>query len=215
MSDEPLNDDAPELAVILGLGRLNINDCSDEEVRLARLLHEPWADETLEAMMPSDRSIALKQARMALVYARRDSTAEDSITARSGENDRTPEQVARGNAEKYDRWPNGWGPFHRHFASDEIHRDADCDNPAARRRVWVFETGHLDEHERHIAERERGIGQAGVVERVRTLCDDADDYFHLNESPATAVRAVPVADLRAAIAEHRSGRTEGNDDDAH
>jgi hypothetical protein len=69
---EPLDvETAPELAVIRGTLRLQIKDCSQEEVRLARLLYEPWASETLEQAYPTERSIALKQARMAIAFTKR------------------------------------------------------------------------------------------------------------------------------------------------
>jgi hypothetical protein len=69
MTNKALDTDEPEYAIVRGIGRLNIADCTAQEVRLARLLYEPWHDERLEAAYPTERSIALKQARMALAYA--------------------------------------------------------------------------------------------------------------------------------------------------
>jgi len=67
--------------------------------------------------------------------------------------DRTPFQADRDNAERAGKWREGWGPFHRHFASDAIHRDGgpECDQPGTPRRVYVFDPEHLSEHEAVVA----------------------------------------------------------------
>lgn len=43
--------------------------------------------------------------------------------------------------------------FHRHFASDVIHRDGgpECDQPGTPRRVYVFDPDVLSEHELNVA----------------------------------------------------------------
>jgi len=63
--------------------------------------------------------------------------------------DRTPWQIDRDYAEKAGKWPEGWGPFHRHFANDAIHRDGgpECDQPGTPRRVYVFDPDSLTAHE--------------------------------------------------------------------
>jgi len=63
--------------------------------------------------------------------------------------DRTPWQIDRDRVEETGKWPAGWGPFHRHFANDAIHRDGgpECDQPGTPRRVYVFDPEHLAEHE--------------------------------------------------------------------
>lgn len=65
----------------------------------------------------------------------------------------TPWQIARDNAEETGTWPEAWGPFHRHFANDAVHRDGgpECDQPGTPRRVYVFDPEFLDEHERKVA----------------------------------------------------------------
>ena len=66
---------------------------------------------------------------------------------------RTPWQAARDNAEATGAWPGSSGPFHRHFASDAVHRDGgpECDQPGTPRRVYVFDGDALDQHERAVA----------------------------------------------------------------
>lgn len=56
-------------------------------------------------------------------------------------------------AERADSRPEFWGPFHRHFCSDAIHRDgrSECDQPGAPRRVYVFDPEDLSEHEKQVA----------------------------------------------------------------
>ena len=67
---------------------------------------------------------------------------------------KTPWQKDREKAENT-TWPQewGWGPFHRHFANDAIHRDnnSECDQPGTPRRVYVFDPEFLDQHERAVA----------------------------------------------------------------
>jgi hypothetical protein len=64
---------------------------------------------------------------------------------------RTPWQDARDEAERTGTW--SWGPFHRHFANDAIHRDGgpECDQPGTPRRVYVFDADTLDAHELAVA----------------------------------------------------------------
>jgi hypothetical protein len=66
---------------------------------------------------------------------------------------RTPWQADRDAAEQRGAWPESWGPYHRHFASDAVHRDGgpECDQPGTPRRVYVFDPDALDEHERIVA----------------------------------------------------------------
>ena len=65
----------------------------------------------------------------------------------------TPWERDRDRAEETGTHPESWGPFHRHFASDAIHRDGgpECDRPGTPRRVYVFDPEHLGEHERIVA----------------------------------------------------------------
>jgi hypothetical protein len=67
--------------------------------------------------------------------------------------ERTPWQADRDRTERTGLWPESWGPFHRHFASDAIHRDGghECDQPGTPRRVYVFDPDALREHEAHVA----------------------------------------------------------------
>lgn len=76
---------------------------------------------------------------------------------------RTPFQADRERAERTWVWPKSWGPFHRHFGSDAVHRDGspECDQPGTPRRVFVFDGEYLDEHERYVA--------AWAVQRFRDL----------------------------------------------
>lgn len=72
---------------------------------------------------------------------------------RPDDDELTPWQIDRDNAERAGTWPEGWGPFHRHFANDAIHRDGgpECDQPGTPRRVYVFDAENLDAHERAVA----------------------------------------------------------------
>jgi hypothetical protein len=65
----------------------------------------------------------------------------------------TPWQRDREKSKANGEWPEGWGPFHRHFASDAIHRDdgPECDQPGTPRRVYAFDDDALEEHERAVA----------------------------------------------------------------
>ena len=69
----------------------------------------------------------------------------------SGE--RTPWQADRDRVEGSGKWPPSWGPYHRHFGSDAVHRDGgpECDQPGSPRRVYMFDPDYLDEHERNVA----------------------------------------------------------------
>jgi hypothetical protein len=73
---------------------------------------------------------------------------------------RTPWQIDRDRAEQTGKWPEAWGPFHRHFANDAVHRDGgpECDQPGTPRRVYVFDPDHLSEHEAIVAR--WAVGQA-------------------------------------------------------
>lgn len=67
--------------------------------------------------------------------------------------DRTPWQIARAETEETGTWPESWGPYHRHFASDAIHRDGgpECDQPGTTRRVYMFDPDVLSAHEAAVA----------------------------------------------------------------
>lgn len=72
----------------------------------------------------------------------------------SGLPERTPWQADRDRIEQTGAWPDpAWGPFHRHFANGEIHRDGgpECNQPGTPRRVYMFDPDALDEHERIVA----------------------------------------------------------------
>ena len=45
-----------------------------------------------------------------------------------------------------------WGPYHRHFASDAIHRDdgPECNEPGTPKRVYEFDPDYLEEHDQWI-----------------------------------------------------------------
>ena len=66
---------------------------------------------------------------------------------------RTPWQIDRDDAEDNGTWPALWGPFHRHTFSDAVHRDTgpECDQEGSPRRVYVFDPDALDSHERIVA----------------------------------------------------------------
>lgn len=66
---------------------------------------------------------------------------------------RTPWQADRDRVEQTGKWPESWGPFHRHFANDAVHRDGgpECDQPGTPRRVYVFDPDALDAHELIVA----------------------------------------------------------------
>lgn len=91
--------------------------------------------------------------------------------------DRTPWQVDRDKAEETGTWPESWGPFHRHFANDAIHRDGgpECDQPGTPRRVYVFDPDALSAHEATVAQWAAGRLRG----RVRELYEkaDADGYM--------------------------------------
>jgi hypothetical protein len=65
----------------------------------------------------------------------------------------TPFQADRDRAEETGTWPESWGPFHRHFANDAIHRDGgpECDQPGTPRRVYMFDSDILAAHEAAVA----------------------------------------------------------------
>lgn len=75
-------------------------------------------------------------------------TGDDAST----EEYRTPWQKQRDAAEE--NWDKDcWGPYHRHFANDAVHRDGkpECDQPGTPRRVYVFDPDYLHEHEMAVA----------------------------------------------------------------
>jgi hypothetical protein len=66
----------------------------------------------------------------------------------------TPWQRDRDEAERAGALPPGMlHTFHRHFASDEVHRDGgpECGQPGTPRRVYVFDPEFLTEHELFVA----------------------------------------------------------------
>lgn len=66
----------------------------------------------------------------------------------------TPWDNDRDEAERTGALPFGFlHRFHRHFASDVIHRDdgPECDQPGTPRRVYVFDPDVLSEHELNVA----------------------------------------------------------------
>jgi hypothetical protein len=66
----------------------------------------------------------------------------------------TPWQRDRNEVERSGTLPPGWlHTFHRHFASDAVHRDGgpECGQPGTPRRVYVFDPDVLDEHELLVA----------------------------------------------------------------
>lgn len=71
----------------------------------------------------------------------------------STDDSRTPWQADRDRIERTGKWPESWGPFHRHFANDAVHRDGgpECDQPGTPRRVYVFDPDALDAHELIVA----------------------------------------------------------------
>ena len=75
------------------------------------------------------------------------------MTVMSEAEERTPWQIDRDRAERTGKWPESWGPFHRHFANDAIHRDRgpECDQPGTPRRVYMFDPDTLHEHELIVA----------------------------------------------------------------
>lgn len=71
-----------------------------------------------------------------------------------GDDHRTPWQIDRDKTEEPGKRPQeSWGPFHRHFANDAVHRDGgpECDQPGTPRRVYVFDPDALEAHERAVA----------------------------------------------------------------
>lgn len=90
--------------------------------------------------------------------------------------DPTPEELTRQETENTGAWPEKWGPHHRHFASDAIHRDGkpECDQPGTQHRVYVFDADYLDAHERFIADRERAACAKIVRDITRTKEADHD-----------------------------------------
>ena len=63
--------------------------------------------------------------------------------------DRTPGRSTATKPRNTGTWPESWGPYHRHFASDAIHRDGgpECDQAGSPRRVYGFDPDALDAHE--------------------------------------------------------------------
>jgi hypothetical protein len=81
------------------------------------------------------------------------------------DDERTPEQEARAAAEAdpSPRYADGRPKYHRHFAQYDIHTDEDCTQPSTRRRIYVFDSETLDEHEAHIRADERAKAYDDVV----------------------------------------------------
>ena len=86
----------------------------------------------------------------------------------AADDSRTPWQVDRDRAEETGAWPGSWGPFHRHFANDAVHRDGgpECDQPGTPRRVYVFDPDALAAHEAAVAQWVRSIPAADLPELV-------------------------------------------------
>ena len=107
------------------------------------------------------------------------------------EDARTPWQRDRDRAEETGNWPESWGPFHRHFASDAIHRDGrpECDQPGTPRRVYVFDPEHLTEHEAIVAQYAAGQALAAVREVVPEDYE-ADDEYTADAAILAAVHAL-------------------------
>jgi hypothetical protein len=81
------------------------------------------------------------------------STRRGPGAAKPAQDDRTPWQADRARVEASGKWPPSWGPFHRHFANDAVHRDGgqECDQPGTPRRVYVFDDDYLHAHELAVA----------------------------------------------------------------
>lgn len=104
---------------------------------------------------------------------------------------RTPWQIDRDKAERTGKWPESWGPFHRHFANDAVHRDGgpECDQPGTPRRVYVFDPEHLSEHEAIVAG--WAAGQALAALRAVVPQDyEADDGYTADAAMLSAVHAL-------------------------
>ena len=99
--------------------------------------------------------------------------------------DRTPFEVDRDRVEGTGKWPEGWGPFHRHFANDAIHRDGgpECDQPGTPRRVYVFDPDYLSAHEAKVAEWAAGQLTATLRARVREIYEEADADGYMDALP--------------------------------
>lgn len=69
----------------------------------------------------------------------------------SGDRKPTPWENDRNETERTGHYR--WGPFHRHFADNEIHRDGgeECTQPGTPRRVYVFDPDILSDHEMAVA----------------------------------------------------------------
>ena len=93
-----------------------------------------------------------------------------------------------------------WGPFHRHFGNDAIHRDGgpECDQPGTPRTVYVFDPDYLEEHDDLIRadERSKVLTIDGMLEieekiradereRIATAIEEMADDFGWDEVIAT------------------------------
>ena len=107
------------------------------------------------------------------------------------EDERTPWQAARDSTEETGAWPEHWGPYHRHFASDAIHRDGgpECDQPGTSRRVYVFDDDTLRDHEAIVA---RWAASQALAEITRPVlpfvtvicpCGIRDPHCHCDAYP--------------------------------
>jgi hypothetical protein len=118
---------------------------------------------------------------------------------------RTPWQIDRDNAERTGVWPESWGPFHRHFANDAVHRDGgpECDQPGTPRRVYVFDEDYLHQHETAVAQWAAGQAQK-LADALREVVPQ--DYEEDNPCTADADMLRAVHALLYAE-EPRGGRT--------
>lgn len=118
--------------------------------------------------------------------------------------DRTPWQIDRDYVEETGKWPEGWGPFHRHFASDAIHRDGgpECDQPGTPRRVYVFDPDSLTAHEeavtRWVQAQPAGTDQVTITHAdFSTLLAAAAILASLPAAPAAGPVRKRLADVLA------------------
>jgi hypothetical protein len=104
---------------------------------------------------------------------------------------RTPWQIDRDRAEIVGKWQEGWGPFHRHFANDAIHRDGgpECDQPGTPRRVYMFDPEYLSEHEA-IVTRYATRQALAALREVVPQDYEADDEYAADASMLSAVHAL-------------------------
>lgn len=95
---------------------------------------------------------------------------------------RTPWQADRDRAERTGAWPPNWGPYHRHFASDAIHRDGgrECDQPGTPIRVYMFDGDALAAHEAAVSRH----AAAQIKDDLRALLAAVDmDHVSTQDRP--------------------------------